>query len=55
MKATYARNLTKPVKVALRTKDKVAKTPDESVKLIKGLKSGFHTGIRGSLTSKARD
>jgi hypothetical protein len=32
MKPTYARNVNKPVKVALRTKDKVAKTTDEPVK-----------------------
>jgi hypothetical protein len=40
LKATDVRNLPKPVKVALRTKDKVAKSPDKVLKLIKDLNPG---------------
>jgi hypothetical protein len=42
LKATYARNLPKPVKVVLRTRDKVAKSPDKLLKLIKDLNQGLH-------------
>jgi hypothetical protein len=42
LKAMNARNLPKPVKVALRTKDKVAKNPDELLKWIKNLSPGLH-------------
>jgi hypothetical protein len=38
-----ARNLPKPVHVTLRTKDKVAKSPDKLLKLIKDLNPGLHT------------
>jgi hypothetical protein len=34
----------KPVKVALRMKDKVAKSPNELLRWIKGLNPGLHTG-----------
>jgi hypothetical protein len=43
LKATVARNLLKPVKVALRTRDKVAQTQVELLKWIKNLNSGLHT------------
>jgi hypothetical protein len=36
-------NLPKPVKVALRMKYKVAKSPDELLKWIKDLNPGLHT------------
>jgi hypothetical protein len=42
LKATDARNLPKPVKVTLRMKDKVAKSPDELLKWIKDLNPGLH-------------
>jgi hypothetical protein len=42
LKATDARNLPKPVKVALGTKDKVGKGY-ELLKWIKDLKPGLHT------------
>jgi hypothetical protein len=43
LNATDARNLPKPVKVALGTKDKVANSPDELLKWIKDLNPGLHT------------
>jgi hypothetical protein len=43
LKATYARNFTKPVRVVLRMKDEVTKSPDELLKWIKDLNPGFHT------------
>jgi hypothetical protein len=47
LKATDARNLPKPVKMALRTNDKVAKGSDELLKWIKDLKPGLHTELKG--------
>jgi hypothetical protein len=38
-----SRNLPKPVTVALRTKDKFVKSPDELLKWMKDLSPGFHT------------
>jgi hypothetical protein len=38
MKAADATNLPKPVKVGLRTKNKVARSPDDLLKWIKHLK-----------------
>jgi hypothetical protein len=46
LKSVDARNLLKPVKVAPRTKDKVAKSPDELLKWIKDLHPRFHTELR---------
>jgi hypothetical protein len=43
LKATDARNLPKPVKVALRTSDKVAQTQDEMLSWIKNLNPGLDT------------
>jgi hypothetical protein len=43
LKATDTRNLPKLVKVALRKKYKVAKSPDELLKWIKDLSPGLHT------------
>jgi hypothetical protein len=43
LKATDARNLSKPVKVALRMKDNFAKCPDELLEWIKDLNPGLHT------------
>jgi hypothetical protein len=43
LKATDARNHPMPAKVALRTKDKDAKSPDELLKWIKDLNPGLHT------------
>jgi hypothetical protein len=43
LKATDARNHPKPVKVALRTMDKVAQTQDELLRWIKNLNPGLHT------------
>jgi hypothetical protein len=43
LKAKDARNLTEPVKVALRMRNKVAQTQDELLKWIKNLKLGLHT------------
>jgi hypothetical protein len=43
LKATDARNLPMPVKVALRMKDKVAKSPDELLKWTGDLNRGLHT------------
>jgi hypothetical protein len=43
LKATDARNFLKPVKVALRTKYKVANRPNELLKWIKDLNPGLHT------------
>jgi hypothetical protein len=43
LKATDARNLPKPVKVALRMREKVAQTQDELLKWIKNLNPGLHT------------
>jgi hypothetical protein len=43
LKATDVRNLLKPVKVALRMKDKVAKSSDELLKWIGDLNRGLHT------------
>jgi hypothetical protein len=42
LKNTNARNLSKPVNVDLRTKENVAKNPDERLKWIKGLNPGHH-------------
>jgi hypothetical protein len=43
LKATDARNLPKPVKVALRTRDKVAQNQEELLKWIADLNLGLHT------------
>jgi hypothetical protein len=43
LKATDTRNLPKPVKVALRTRDKVVQTQDELLKWIKNLHPRLHT------------
>jgi hypothetical protein len=43
LKAMDARNLPKPVNVALRTRDKVAQTQDELVSWIRNLNPGLHT------------
>jgi hypothetical protein len=43
LKATDARNLPKPIKVALRIGDKVAQSQDELLKWIKNLNPGLHT------------
>jgi hypothetical protein len=43
LKATDARNLPKPVKVALRTRDKVAQNQEEQLKWIADLNPGLHT------------
>jgi hypothetical protein len=43
LKATDARNFPKPIKVALRTRDKVAKSPEELLKWIKDLNPGLQT------------
>jgi hypothetical protein len=42
LKVTDARNLPKPVKVALRTRDKIAKSPEELLKWVKDLNPGLH-------------
>jgi hypothetical protein len=42
LKATDARNLTKPVKVSLRIRDKVVQTQDELLGWIKNLNPGLH-------------
>jgi hypothetical protein len=42
LKATDARNLPKPVKVALRTRNKEAQTQDELLRWIKNLNPGLH-------------
>jgi hypothetical protein len=42
LKATDARNLPKPVKVAVRMQEEVAKRPDELLQGIKDLIQGFH-------------
>jgi hypothetical protein len=43
LKATNARNLPKPVKLALRTRNKVTQTQDNLLKWIKNLNPGLHT------------
>ncbi|PNF16032.1 hypothetical protein B7P43_G04600, partial [Cryptotermes secundus] len=43
LKATDARNLPKPVKVALRTKDKIDQNQEELLKWITDLNPGLHT------------
>jgi hypothetical protein len=43
LKVTDARNLPKPVKVALRTKDNVAQTQDELLTWVKNLNPGLNT------------
>jgi hypothetical protein len=43
LKITDARNLPKPVKVALRTRDKVSQTQDELIMWIKNLNPGLNT------------
>jgi hypothetical protein len=43
LKATDARNLPKPVKVALRTRDKVAQTQDKLLNWTKNLNPGLQT------------
>jgi hypothetical protein len=43
LKATDARNLPKPIKVALRVRDKVAQTQDELLRWINNLNPGLHT------------
>jgi hypothetical protein len=42
LKATDARNLPKPIKVALRMRNKLAKSPEEVLKWIKDLNPGLH-------------
>jgi hypothetical protein len=56
LKAADARNHPKPVKVALRTRDKVAQTRDELLRLIKNLNPGLHSeNWISTLSRKARD
>jgi hypothetical protein len=43
LKVTEARNLSKPVKIALRTRDKAAKTEDELLTSINNLNPGLNT------------
>jgi hypothetical protein len=43
LKATEARNVPKPVKVALRIWERVAQNQEELLKWIKNLNPGFHT------------
>jgi hypothetical protein len=43
LKATDAKNLPKPVKVALRIRDRVAQNQEELLKWIKNLNPGLHT------------
>jgi hypothetical protein len=43
LKATDARNLPKPIKVALRVMDNVAQTQDELLRWIQHLNPGLHT------------
>jgi hypothetical protein len=43
LNATDTRNLLKPVKVALRTRDKVAQNKNELLNWIKNLNQGLHT------------
>jgi hypothetical protein len=43
LKATDARNLPKPIKVALRVRDNVAQTQDELLSWIQHLNPGLHT------------
>jgi hypothetical protein len=43
LKSTDARNLPKPVKVALRIRDRVAQNQEELLKWIKNLYPGLHT------------
>jgi hypothetical protein len=43
LKATFARNFSKPVKVALKSRDKVTQTQDELLSWIKILNPGLHT------------
>jgi hypothetical protein len=43
LKATSARNLLKPIKVALRVRDKVAQTQDELLRWTLNLNPGLHT------------
>jgi hypothetical protein len=43
LKATEAKNLPKPVKVALRVKENIARYPDELLQWIKQLNPGLHT------------
>jgi hypothetical protein len=43
LKATDTGNLPKPIKVALRVRDKVAQTQDELLRWIENLNSGLHT------------
>jgi hypothetical protein len=43
LKVTDARNLSKPVKVALRMRDRVAQTQDELFTCIKNLNPGLNT------------
>jgi hypothetical protein len=43
LKATEAKNLPKPVKVALRVKENFARKPEELLQWIKQLKPGLHT------------
>jgi hypothetical protein len=42
LKVTYARNLPKPAKVAFRTRDNVARSPEELLKSVKDLNPGLH-------------
>jgi hypothetical protein len=56
LKAVDARNLPKPVKVALRTRDRVAQNQDELLRWIKNLNPGLHMeNWRSNLSRKARD
>jgi hypothetical protein len=43
LKVTDARNLPKPVKVALRTKDNIAETQDELLTWVRNLNPGLNT------------
>jgi hypothetical protein len=52
LKAIDAKHLPKPVKMALRTKDKVATGPEELLKWIKSLNPGLHTENWRVLDSK---
>jgi hypothetical protein len=54
LKATDSRNLPKPVKMTLRAKDKVAKSPDELLKWIKDLNPWLHTEHSHKTVKKTR-
>jgi len=43
LKAIDAKNLTKPIKMALRTRDKLSFVPEELHQWLKSLNPGLHT------------